>query len=326
MNAKVSKVLKYVLSALLAVALLWFAFGKLDWKAFWEGLKQTKWIWVIASVLASLGALWFREERWRQLLLPLDPDIRRIDVWDAYNFGNFFSVFIPGVGEVVRVGAVAGKKATYDKAFGTIVMERAWDLLAVAFLFILAVTLQFDTLGTFLKEHIFKSMVSGTNWIIVLALVVLVALGIGAIIVVYRLRDRGPMFEKIAGWIDGALLGFKSFAQMKHKWLFLLNTVAIWLMYILMSFFVFKAMPELSSLGFSDSLLVSAVGNLASVVPVPGGLGAYHYLVALSLSSIYEATWEAGILFATLTHESRSILLLLVTAPSYLRTLLKKRK
>ena len=93
-----------------------------------------------------------------------------------------------------------------------------------------------------------------------------------------------------------------------------------------MSWAGFKAVPMLDSLNIVDALFISAVGNIASVIPVPGGIGAYHYLVALSLQSIYAASWDTGILYATLCHETHAILILVLGIISYAGITLRKKR
>ena len=60
MSKKAANIIKYSLSFILAGVLVWFAFRGVDWKAFWEGLQQTRWGWVAlyfaAAVLALSGA------------------------------------------------------------------------------------------------------------------------------------------------------------------------------------------------------------------------------------------------------------------------------
>ncbi len=84
-----------------------------------------------------------------------------------------------------------------------------------------------------------------------------------------------------------------------------------------MYYFILKAVPTLNGLSIFDALLLSVVGNLASVIPVPGGIGAYHYLIALCLSSIYGIEWSIGILFATLQHELHALILIVFGVISY---------
>ena len=67
----------------------------------------------------------------------------------------------------------------------------------------------------------------------------------------------------------------------------------------------------------ADALFLSALGNVASVIPVPGGIGAYHYLIMLCLSSLYGFSNESGLLFAMLNHESHAILVLVLGIWSY---------
>ena len=90
-------------------------------------------------------------------------------------------------------------------------------------------------------------------------------------------------------------------------------------------YFMFLAVPPLSHLGLMDALVISGVGNIASVIPVPGGIGAYHYLVSLCLESLYGVQWETGILYATLNHELHAILIIVYGCLSYLHLTLKRK-
>lgn len=318
MASKTGNIVKYTLSFLLAGVLVWFAFRGIDWTAFLDGLKVTNWLYIGLFFVLAVAALVFRMLRWRAMLLPVMPAVTNKKTWDAANIGNLINVVLPGAGEFVRCGVVAGKKgAGYEKVLGTVVMERIWDFLAVGVLFVLSLALKWDTFGAFFMEQIAApltgSLQLNLGWVLLLAVLVL-ALIFGLI---YRFRHRSRFCGRIAASLKGLLQGLGSFLRMEHKPLFLLYTVLIWLMYVLMSFVVLKAVPALSALSFTDALFLSAVGNIASVVPVPGGIGAYHYLLALSLSSLYAFSWETGILFATLSHEAHALLIIVLGLVSY---------
>ena len=96
------------------------------------------------------------------------------------------------------------------------------------------------------------------------------------------------------------------------------TAVMIWVMYMLMSFFVLKAIPQLSQALMADGLFVASLGNIASLVPVPGGIGAYHYLLKVSLMGLYGTTDEIGLLFATLCHELHAVLVIVLGVWSYI--------
>jgi len=321
MASKTGNIIKYSLSFLLAGVLVWFAFRGMDWEAFLEGLKLTRWLHIGLFFVAALLALVFRMLRWRAMLTPVIPGVTHKKTWDAANIGNLINVVLPGAGEFVRCGVVAGKGgAGYEKILGTIVMERIWDFLAVGVLFALSLALKWDTFGTFFFDQIVVPMTGRLQLnigFLLLLLVLLLALGLR---LVYRFRDRSRFCGRIASGLKGLAQGLTSFLRMERKPLFLVYTALIWLMYVLMSFLVLKAVPGLDALSFTDALFLSAVGNIASVVPVPGGIGAFHYLLALSLSSLYAFSWETGILFATLSHEGHALLVIVLGLISYAAT------
>ena len=324
MTKKAKDILKFILSFLLAVALVWIAFRRVDWKAFLDGLRLTRWGYVIPFLVASVVAIFLRTLRWRDLLRSSGQSVRWLTVWDAYNVGNVANVALPGSGEFIRCGYVVGKSA-YGDALGTVVMERVWDFVAIVVIIILALVLDRAKFGPFFVEQVWTPLSEGLNfslWWLVVLLVVIIGLIIWA---VFRFRDRNRLCRKVADALASVGRGFSSFTRMERKGLFLLYTFGIWLMYLLMCFCILKALPELSHLGLEDALFFTAVGNIAAVIPLPGGIGAYHYLVALSVSSIYGGSWETGLLFATLQHELHSVLLLVLGVFSYAGLTLRSR-
>ena len=326
MAKKAANILKYTLSTALAVVLVWFAFRGVDWKAFWEGVQQTRWVWVALYFVAAILALVFREERWIALMRPLDPSLRRLGVWDAINVGNLVNVVLPGAGEFVRCGYVSSKQMSYDKAFGTIACERLSDVVAILFLFVLAIVLKSESFGPFFTENIWTPMTARLGGSLVWVAAAVVALVVGLVWAIRHFRDRVPFFARINDALKGLGTGFASIARMERKWPFLLSTVGIWAMYVMMMFCTIRALPMLDALTMTDALFLSAIGNFASVIPVPGGIGAYHYLMALSMQSLYGASWETGILLATLGHEAHAILIIIIGVISYIRFSLRKRK
>ncbi len=326
MNKKATNIIKYTLSGLLAVVLVWFAFRGVDWQAFLEGLRQTRWFWVVAYFVAALLALVCREERWIALMRPLDPGLCSLHVWDAINVGNLINVVLPGAGEFIRCGYVSSKRMSYDKTLGTIACERLSDVVAVTVLLVIALSSKWSSFGPFFVENVWSPMTArlggSLGWILI-GVALLLA---GFFRAVFRFRGRVRLFSRIADTLKGLGAGFASIAKMEHKWPFLLSTFGIWAMYVAMMWCTIRALPMLDALTLTDALFLSAVGNIASVIPVPGGIGAYHYLVALSAQSLYGTTWETGILLATLGHEAHAILIIIVGVISYVHLTLQGKK
>lgn len=324
MKEKAGKILKYGISLVIAALCVWMVVKKVDWSGFVDGLACTRWGYIVLFIVASVLALVFRALRWRDLLKPLDDSTRLLDVWDSINVGNMANVALPGAGELLRCGLVATKKATYEKTLGTIVMERAWDFLAIGIVLVLALGMKWKQFGGFFTDNIVKPMSGrfGLWWVLLIAVLCCAAF----VWAIYHFRSRSRICGKIAEKISGLAQGLNTFSKMEHKLLFASYTAGLWFMYVLMSYFGLKAVPALSDLGMVDALFISAVGNLASVIPVPSGMGPYHYLIMITLSGLYGSPEAIGVLYAVLCHESHAILIIILGIISYIRLTLGRRK
>ena len=78
------------------------------------------------------------------------------------------------------------------------------------------------------------------------------------------------------------------------------------------------ALAKVEGLGMADALMLMVAGALSSLIPVPGGFGAFHGAVALTLASVYGIPFEVGLIFATLSHESQVIAGIVCGAGSYI--------
>lgn len=316
MRKKLVNILKYLLSFGLAGLLVWLAFRGIDWHEFFVGLKATRWSWIILYLVVGYLALVFRALRWTQLIHPLDNDIHYGKVWDANNIGGMASIALPGSGDLVRTGLLTTAKLPYQTVFGTVMMERAWDILAILLMFVCSLVFAWGRFGGFFVDNIWHPLQS--HAIILWGLAIIVLLIVVALVLIRKLKDRSKFFGMLNGILEGFLTGFKTFKYVKNKLLFLVYSVLIWIMYMLMSYFVLKAIPQLSGALLSDGLFVASLGNIASLVPVPGGIGAYHYLLKVSLMGLYGTTEEIGLLFATLCHELHAVLVIVLGVWSYI--------
>ena len=316
MGKKLVNILKYLLSLGLAGLLVWLAFRGIDWHEFFVGLKATRWSWIVLYIIVGYLALVFRALRWTQLIHPLDNDIHYGKVWDSNNIGGMVSIALPGSGDLVRTALLTTSKLPYQTVFGTVMMERAWDILAIVLMFVGSLVFAWGRFGGFFVDNIWHPLKS--HAIILWGLGAIVLLIIVALVLVRKLRNRSKFFGKLNDILEGFLTGFKTFKQVKNKALFLLYSALIWIMYMLMSYFVLKAIPQLSDALLADGLFVASLGNVASLVPVPGGIGAYHYLLKVSLMGLYGTTEEIGLLFATLCHELHAVLVIVLGVWSYI--------
>ena len=332
MKHKIKKIIKYVLSLSLAVALLWISFREVNWTDFIAGLNECRWEWIVLSMLAGAFAFWLRAVRWRQLLLPLDDSITRITAFNGVNIGNISNFVFPRIGEFVRCGVIVRHSkrssstryaerseatASYEKVLGTVVLERGWELLVMLLLLAVVLIFGFDRFGTFFVDRIWIPMTERFNANLWLVLSVVAAFGAGMLAVFWRMRDKNSFCRKVWGVFKGIAQGLTSCMKMERKWLFFAYTAFIWLTYWFMAYATVKAAPFLDGLDLVDALFLSLVGGLGFAVPVPGGIGAFHFIISMTLSVMYEVPVELGVVYATLSHTSQAITQIVFGIGSY---------
>jgi len=340
MQKKFSNILKYILSLLVAAALLYFSFRDVNWSDFMGCLKTCRWEFILLSMLSGALVPYVRAVRWRMLLLPVDRSTSTVSTWNAYNICMLTNIVLPRAGELVRCGYITknsgrdgeGRRlASYDKVLGTVVTERVWDILMIVFLVFLLLTLMWNRFGAFFQETIFPSLTGKLAlWWIVALLAAVLALLVWA---VWRFRDSSKLCGRIFGLFKGVWEGLCSFREIPSGGAFLFSTLVIWLLYwaesctVLwsmqgvdtagMSAEMTGAIARIQELGVIDALFLMFAGALSSLVPVPGGFGAFHTVVAGALASVYGIPFSVGLIFATLNHESQALVQILLGVTSF---------
>lgn len=332
---KVKQVIKYVISVAVAALLLYFSFRGIDWADFGKSLKECRWEWIAYAMAFSILSFWIRSERWRKLLLPLDGGIKPITTYNAVCIGYLANFAFPRIGEVVKCGVVSrrqakadndsnGKLNNFDKFVGTVIMEKTFDILSVLALFAILLIAWWQKFGAFFTEKILAPM-KENNYTSLIWVVLAIAIIAALVVLLKHFSDRSPFCAKILKFMKGLWAGFKSCFTSKGSLVFLIYTIALWLSYIMMSFCVIHALPILDGLGFVDAVFVCAAGGLGWIVPAPGGIGSYHFIVALATSTIYGISWDTGLMVATLNHGAQAITMLGCGIISYVVELLRKK-
>lgn len=316
----------------MAAALLWLSFRQVQWEAFIEGIKSCKWFYVFVSLLIGAVSFWIRAIRWRELLLPIDASTKRSTCLNAINISYVVNMLVPRGGELVRCGIitrhsakdkVGARLAGFDKVVGTVVVDRLWDTV-VTILILLGVFYAFRRKwGDFFEERLEAANFSSV-WIIP----ILVLAAVLVVVLSYVLRERGGLFAKLWKFFHGIFSGIRQSLKMKAWWKFITYTVLLWACYWGTSYAIILALSGsgmgYEALGPLDGLFLMGVGAIASIIPVPGGFGAYHYLVTTSLVTVYGISPDFGMIFAVLSHETQIIVQMLCGAGSYVHETVRK--
>lgn len=320
--------IKYILLLGLAALLLWFSFKGVKWEDFVNGLKEADFRWIGLSMIIGIIAFLIRALRWRLIMIPLGKKIKRRDAWDGINIGYLTNFAIPRAGELARCGVITRKTGLpFETVAGTVVLERSIDLFSLGIVFLGVLFFFWDSFGSFISTEILASMESrfSTGLIIIIASAFVAFLIF--LYIIYKYRQSHPVLRKIADIVKGVLKGLVSGFKMPQKWLFLIYTILLWTCYWLMSYtsiLAFSSMNE--GLGASDALFLMMVGSFGWVIPVQGGIGAYHLIISLALASVYGISQTTGVIFATISHESQALTMLVCGLISLISFSISKRK
>ncbi|MBT7480847.1 MAG: flippase-like domain-containing protein [Flavobacteriales bacterium] len=337
-NKKISFViLKYVASLSFAGFIIYLLFRNQDPIALIEKISEVEFVWVILSMIFGGWAYVNRGLRWIVLIDALGYNSSKMNSISSVSVGYFTNMFIPRAGEISRCTALNRvEKIPVDKLFGTILVERVIDFVFLISLFLLTLILKFDLILTFFTELGSQSSdsipSSSTKYY------VLVAILLSFTLAYYFLKKwivKTFFYEKIIEFIEGLKEGFKSIKKMKRKSAFWFHTFSIWIMYFLMTYICFQAIPETSHLTISDGLFLLVLGGIGMVIPTPGGVGSYHAIVMIGLSVLGVGTIFLGengdpsnpaLLFPTIVHIAQTLVAIIMGSIGLLILSLTKRK
>ncbi len=313
MNSVLKNILRYTLFIAIAAVLLYFAFKGTDFDELVSHLKHANYWWVGLSVLMGLSAVISRGYRWLLLLDPLGYKPRLWASIHAVSFGYMFNIFVPRGGELGRCGVMSrSEKIPVDKLFGTVILERVIDFVFLASIMLIAFVLNFDNFFSMFDTEIGVEEVADESGGISFKMIALIGLVVLAILfLIFRKRIiNHPRFEAVRNFWKGITEGFASFNKMEHKGAFIAHSIYIWAMYFLMVYVCFFSLPETAHLTISDGFFIMVAASLGIVIPAPGGMGSYHYLVTLAMV-VLGLDKASGLSFATIVHTSQTVMLLM---------------
>lgn len=274
-----------------------------------DDFRQTNPFWIILIVVTTLLSHLARALRWNQLIESLGEKPRVINGLFSVIIGFFANLGIPRIGEIVRATTMAKyENIPTEKLLGTVVVDRIVDM--VTFIILVGVTffLEFETISTKLGELMATNQSKNTAgpsnlWYLLVGLCII---GV-ALIIFYIKRPENLMVKKVKGLVTGVLEGIATISKLKRPWLFLFYTVAVWFLYYIMLYLCIPAFGPTRHLGMQAALIVFVFGAFGFLVPSPGGMGTYHWLIiqALTLFGIQAAD---GFSFANIAYFTGQII------------------
>lgn len=327
--------LRYIISLGLAGGLIWYAFKDINLAEMLDRFARSDWSWIAVSCILLLMAHITRAWRWNMLMEPLGYKPGLFNSSISVLTGYFANFIVPRMGEVTRCGTLYKlERIPINLSFGTVVAERIFDVIILLVLIGINFILEFERLSTFFMDF-FQSKLGGGNTgssgmpLLLIILLAGFAIVAGAGIYIFTNKSlqeklmQNALIQKVVQFAQGMLEGLLSIRKLNSPGLFIFSTIAIWVLYYLVSYVLFFCIPETSNLGLLAGLTLLVVGSIGMAAPVQGGLGAYHMLVG-SVMILYGLTYNDGITLATFIHGAQMLFMLAIGALAFLIVLVKK--
>jgi hypothetical protein len=280
--------LKTVLPLSIGVYLIWLFYTSMteDSKLqFYEALKKANYFWILLSLVLGWIAVVARAQRWKYVLEPLGYTTPLKNRYHAITIGYLINLTIPRAGEATRaVSLYRSDNVPFAKSFGTIVAERAVDLVMLASIFFITTLIGGKDFELIWNELITRfGQKSGETGGFPWKYVFFGGIALGIAIVAF-LYFKFPSFkEKLQNFIKGVLNGVFAIFKSKNPGAYVLTTFVIWGCYLIMFGICFQALAETSDFHIKGILIGFIAGSIG-ITLTNGGIGSYPLLVGLVIA------------------------------------------
>jgi glycosyltransferase 2 family protein len=268
---------------------LWLAVRNADLDAVWDSLREADARLVALAIGAFAVVYAFQSARWRRIAAT--PQVGLPRFYEMTVSGVAVNNVLPGrIGDFLRarwLGLDAGMAG--GKAFGTVVLDRAFDLVVLVGLLVVGI-----------------AAVASSGWLVELAAAgVVVLLGFAGVLLFSRKyierrdrdrRERGFVRRLIRDTVERLAepLG------RRHLLVWLGLSLGAWAMWAVAALLIARSLDV--ELSLTEALFVTAVLNLGSAVPSsPGYVGTYEWLGVASLG-LLGVDDEPALAFTLLVH------------------------
>ncbi|MCH8568629.1 MAG: flippase-like domain-containing protein [Balneolales bacterium] len=327
-------ILHIALSLCIAGLFIWLSFRNVEINELKESVRMMSYGWLFPYFIVCMASFWLRSERWRLMVSAENSGMRSSTFFTGVMLGYSVNYAVPRLGEISRTLFVSrNERVSGSKVFGTVVLERILDLLAMLvmlFFVILFVVADRSTMDALFGPQLYLVLDELRSPLILglLFLAGLLSLYLCWKAVLYILQQRRKSLD--SGMEHAGLKrilfsftdGLTSIRKLKKWPVFLLYTALMWICYGLMTYIPFYAfdIQNQFGLGIGEAFAVMVISTIGVSLPSPGGIGTYHWFVTQSLLVLYAVPAVTGLSYALVTHAGMMSVVLLVTPVAWLFT------
>jgi len=280
------RAIRLVIFLTIGLGFIWWFVSKLtseELNQLFVSFSEANYFWFTLAILINIFSSYIRALRWQQLINPMGYYPKILPTFLAVMSGYLANLAIPRLGEILRCGLISkSQKIPFEKAVGTVLVERAVDTIIFLLIFLLGLMVEFNYIKDYLYNN-FNQVISFQK--IKYLIVIFIISVILAIFIIFILRKKiveTNLYKKIKHILLGFLEGIKSIFKLKNPLLFIFNSLFIWFIWILGAYVIFLCFPETMHLSFKIAFIATILGAIGPIV-TPGGIGIFPAIIAETL-------------------------------------------
>ena len=302
MSKKLKSYIKILLPISIGIFCIFFSFRNISFTDFTKYFYEINYLWVFVGIF--LGALSHisRSYRWKYLIEPLGYKLGFINSVLAVFSAYLINYTIPRAGDIARATMISKyEKIPLDKTLGTIVAERAVDVICILIIIATGLIFEFNRISEKLISLIENTEIS----------VIIIYTGVIILIlfVSNRVLRKSKYYKSILNFFSGIVEGLTIIFKMEKRVPFILHSIFIWLMYILMFWATSMAFFELHDVAFYQFMISFTLAAI-SIMLSNGGIGIYPLAVEESLGW-YGVQSTTGLAFGWVSWLSQTMMVII---------------
>lgn len=262
----------------ISVLLLYYVLRDVKYKDFMKQTAKVDLKMVGFASICMLHSAWFRNLRWLMLFSPLGYVIKKGQAFSALLLSYPANLIIPQSSFLVRASYLRKMSGVpFGECLGTIIAEKLMDGLVVFGLFFMFMFSSFSFQISFFQN---------LRLYFAILLFVVVFFLVGRFFFKTYFHNRWQHFiNLIRSQLSHFRIGLLTSKKVENKPLLFLYTLAIWLPYFAIFYFLLKGSVAKDFIDFKLPIELAVMANIGWIFPTQGGLGSYHFFIAHIMQS-----------------------------------------
>ena len=302
MLKKITPYIKILLPISIGVFCIYFSFRNINFSDFTKYFYQINYSWVFLGIILGALSHLSRSYRWKFLIEPLGYKLGLANSILAVFSAYLINYTIPRAGDIARATMISKyEKIPLDKTIGTIVAERAIDVVCILIIIGIGLIIEFQKISEKLI-----SLIEGQELSTILIYVTTISM---FVIILFLFLKKSKYYSSMLNFLSGITQGLTVVFRMEKRNLFIFHSIFIWLMYLLMFWVTSMAFIELHDFSFYQFMISFTLAAL-SIMLSNGGIGIYPLAVEESLGW-YGVQSTTGLAFGWVSWLSQTMMVVI---------------